>query len=470
MYGALIVGSGFSGLGMAISLRAAGLDDFVVLEGADAPGGTWRDNTYPGCACDVPSHLYSFSFEPNPDWSHAYSPRAEIQAYLERCRARHDIDVSYGKELTRAEYRHDHWRVETSDGSGYQARALILATGPFHSPSIPDLPGLRGYQNPTWHSARWRHDVDLTGQRVAVVGTGASAVQFVPEIARVAAHVDVYQRTPPWILPSDQRRYSDAERAAFRRDPGRMRRLRRRLYWSLEQRALAFAHPAVMARFGEGVGRRHLARQVSDPRLREALTPRYRMGCKRVLRSDDFYPTLGRPDVDLVTDPIAEVTADAVVTRDGTRRAADVLIFGTGFDVVDGLRRLTVIGRDGQRLDGTQAYLGTTVAGFPDLYLLLGPNTGLGHNSVIFMVEQQIRYVLAALRRNETLEVRPEVQAAYNRTLQAKLRRTVWAAGCHSWYLDADGVNRTLWPGWSWRYATRLRTFRRSDYVGAARG
>jgi cation diffusion facilitator CzcD-associated flavoprotein CzcO len=469
-----IVGSGFSGLGMAIALRRAGRDDFVVLEKASDLGGTWRDNTYPGCACDVPSHLYSYSFAPNPDWSRAFAGQAEIQDYLRKCAADNGIAVEYNAEVSRARFDESaaRWIVATATGREYRARALVFAVGPLHVPAIPALPGAETFAGPQWHSARWRHDVDLTGQRVAVIGTGASAAQFVPEIARTAARVDVYQRTPPWVIPRPQRVFDQHTRDRFRRWPSLHEAYRRRVYWRLESQAIGFIWPRFMA-IPELVARRHLRRQIADEALRAKLTPTYRMGCKRVVLSDDYYPALTRDNVDLVTDPIAEVGPAAVTSADGTERPTDVIIYGTGFEVTEAPLRLDLTGAGGRHLqdawrDGMEAYLGTSVAGFPNLFFLLGPNTGLGHTSVLIMVEAQIGYVMQALKHLDsarTVAVRPERQAAFNADLRRRLPTTVWSSGgCRSWYLDEHGVNRTLWPGSTWRFGQRLRSFHSEDY------
>jgi cation diffusion facilitator CzcD-associated flavoprotein CzcO len=470
----IIVGSGFSGLGMAITLRRAGRDDFVVLEKAAELGGTWRDNTYPGCACDIPSHLYSLSFAPNPDWSQAFAGQREIQAYLRKCAADHGIDVQYNSEVVRARYDDENatWTVSTTAGREYRGRVLVMAVGPLHVPSVPALPGAEAFAGPRWHSARWRHDVDLAGKRVAVIGTGASGVQIVPEIAPVAARVDVYQRSAPWIIPRNQRVFEERTKDRFRRRPALRQAYRRRIYWRLEAAAIGFTWPRFMAG-PEFLARRHLRRQIADEGLRARLTPHYRMGCKRVLLSDDYYPTLTRANVDLVTDPVAEITPAAIRTADGTVRGTDVIIYGTGFDVVDTPRRLDIAGARGTHLreawrDGIQAYLGTAVTGFPNLFFLLGPNTGLGHNTVVFMAEAQMRYILQAIARLDSvrsLEVRPERQAAFNAEMRRRLPSTVWTAGgCTSWYLDEKGTNRTIWPGFSWRFAQRLRSFHPADY------
>ncbi|MEV4410703.1 NAD(P)/FAD-dependent oxidoreductase [Catellatospora sp. NPDC049609] len=467
-----IIGAGFGGIGAAIRLRGAGFHDLLVFDRGDEVGGTWRDNSYPGCACDVPSHLYSFSFARNPGWSRSFSPQPEIWDYLRRCADEHGVrpHLRLGHEVHGAAWDPDAqvWRLDTSHGP-YSAEVLIAAGGPLTEPSLPDLPGLADFRGETFHSARWRHDLDLTGRRVAVIGTGASAVQFVPRIAPQAGHLTLFQRTPAWVLPRRDRRITALERRLFRSAPLTHRLVRAGVYWGRELQAVAFLRPALM-RLGQAMARRHLRRSVADPALRERLTPRYTMGCKRVLLSNDFYPTLARDDVDLVTEPITRVTAGAVVTADGRAHPVDTIVFGTGFHVTDLPMARTIRGADGRTLaehwDGSMyAYRGTAVAGFPNLFLLLGPNTGLGHNSVVFMIECQLDYLLGALRHlaasgAAAIEPDPDAQRAYNVELDRNMAGTVWTTGgCRSWYLDAHGRNSTLWPGFTWSYWLRTRRF-----------
>lgn len=474
----VIVGAGFSGLGMAIELSRAGREDYVILEKADEVGGTWRENTYPGCACDVQSHVYSYSFELNAGWSRMFPQQAEILDYLRRCADRYGLrrHIRFRSEFSGATYddRTGRWRVTTADGAVLTCRALVLGMGPLHQPSIPDLPGLDGFRGPVFHSARWDHEVDLDGRNVAVVGTGASAIQFVPRIAPRAGRLTVFQRTPPWVLPKADRSVTDLERRLFARVPAAQRAYRNAIYWRLESRFAAFEHPRLMWA-AQQVAQWHLRRQVKDPRLRRALTPDYRMGCKRTLLSNDYYPALTRPNVDLVTSAVAEVRDDRVVTRDGTEHPADVLILGTGFHVTDAYQQLPLTGRGGRAIqevwaDGIEAYLGTTVSGFPNLFLLLGPNTGLGHNSMIFMIESQTRYVARCLdlldrSGGQALEVLEPEQRAFNERIQGALAGEVWTAdNCTSWYLDGEGVNRAAWPGWTWQYRLRTRRPRPEHY------
>jgi cation diffusion facilitator CzcD-associated flavoprotein CzcO len=473
-----IIGTGFSGLGMAIRLKQAGIDDFVLLERAGDVGGTWRDNTYPGCQCDVPSHLYSFSFAPNPNWTRTFSHQEEIWDYLRDCAERFEITphVRFNHEVIDAAWDEEAgvWRLETSGGD-LTAHVVVSGTGALSEPSIPELPGLESFEGAAFHSARWDHDFDLENKRVAVIGTGASSIQFVPRIQRQVESLTLFQRTPPWVLPHSDRPITDPERRAYRRLPLLQRVMRSSIYWARETFLLHFVRPR-FAKLPERMGRRHLRKQVPDPELRRKLTPDYTFGCKRALISNDYYPALTKPNVEVVTDGIAEVRPHSVVAADGTEREVDAIIFGTGFRVHDMPVIDRVRGRGGLSLaenwrESMQAFFGTTIASFPNFFMLLGPNTGLGHTSVVVMVEAQIAYVMDALRAMDrhdwrTLEVREEVQRAYNERVQAGLRGTVWnAGGCASWYLDRSGRNTTLWPSFTWRFRERTRRFDPAAYV-----
>ncbi len=467
-----IIGAGFSGLGTAIRLRAEGFDDFVVLERHADVGGTWWANTYPGCACDVPSHLYSFSFAPNPEWSHTYSAQPEIRDYLRSCAARHDLyrSIRLGTSVESAAWDEaaGRWIVATSAGT-LSARVLIAGMGPLTEPSVPAIPGLDRFAGAAFHSARWDHGHDLAGERVAVIGTGASAIQFVPAIQPEVARLHVFQRTPPWIMPHTGRRIRPGERRLYRRVPALQKAVRGAVYAGREVLVLGFVKRPALMRVPERIARRHLRAQVRDPALRARVTPDYAVGCKRILPSNRWYPALGEANVELVTDPIREVREHAVVTADGTERAVDAIIFGTGFRVTDMPIGEWVRGRGGQRLadawqGSPRAHLGATIAGFPNLFVLLGPNTGLGHSSMVYMIESQIEHVVDALRVMRArgagvAEVRAEAQAAYNREIDAKLAGTVWSTGCASWYLDRTGRNATNWPDWTWRFRLRTRRF-----------
>lgn len=474
----VIIGAGFSGLGMAIKLKSAGMDDFIVLEEADEVGGTWRQNTYPGCASDIGSMLYSYSFEPKADWSRMFPQRSELWDYLKHCADKYGVrsHIRFGVRCTGAEFDDaaDQWRVFTEAGETLRARALVAGMGPLHLPKIPNLPGLERFTGPAFHSSRWDHSVDLAGKRVAVIGTGASATQFVPHIVGQTAMLYVFQRTPAWIIPRLDRRVSAVERRVFRRAPASQRAMRYLLYWYQESWGVFLAHPRLI-KVGQAIAGWRMRRQVADPQLRRKLTPDYTMGCKRILLSDDYYPTLARPDVELVTERIAEVRERGIVTDDGVERAADVIIFGTGFHVADRFENAHIVGRDGLKIadvwrDGPQAYLGVAVAGFPNLFLLLGPNSGTGYNSAVFMLEAQIGHILRCLRLLQDrgarrIEVRSPAQSTLNRKLQDQLRRVAWnAGGCQSWYVDAHGVNRVIWPRSTVRFWLRTRWLRTADY------
>jgi cation diffusion facilitator CzcD-associated flavoprotein CzcO len=476
----VVVGSGFSGLAQVLELRRAGLDDVVVLEKADALGGTWRDNTYPGCACDIPSHMYSLSSVPNPDWSRSYSPQPEIRAYLERLADDHDLrrHVHFGREFTGARWDEESrtWTVDTRDGDVWVCRFLVAGLGALHLPNVPDLPGAARFAGPAFHSAQWDHDVDLTGKRVAVIGTGASAIQFVPEIAGVAAEVTLFQRTPAWVLPKNDKPVPERRRRFFARHPRVHRAYRAAVYAALESRAVGFrSHPALL-RPAEWLATKHIERAIDDPAMVAALRPRYSLGCKRVLVSNDYYPTLARDDVEVVTAGVGEVREHSIVDGDGVSRDVDVIVYGTGFHVTDAFDGLDIVGRAGRTLRGTWAdhgmatHLGITVSDFPNLFFLLGPNTGLGHHSVVFMIECQTRYVRRAITTvRDTgmggLDVRAEVQQRSNAAVQRRLGKGIWTrGGCTSWYLDAAGVNRTIWPGFTVRYWRETRRFDPEDF------
>jgi cation diffusion facilitator CzcD-associated flavoprotein CzcO len=473
-----IVGGGLSGLGAAIMLRRAGIDDVVVFERASEPGGTWRDNTYPGCACDVPSFLYSFSFAPNPEWSRLYAEQPEIRAYtldvarrhrvLELLRTDTDVlDASWDEGAQR-------WLVTTSRGS-WRAQALISATGPWSEPVLPDVPGLGDFAGTVFHSSRWNHDHDLDGARVAVVGTGASAVQFVPRIQPRAERITIFQRTAQWVMPKLDRPLSDAERALFRRLPVAQRALREALYYGFELVGAAERRRWPMRQL-QRIARRNMHGAVKDPELRRALTPDHVLGCKRILMSNEWYPALIKPNVELVPHAVREVRSGGVVGADGIERAADTLILGTGFTITDLPIAARVRGRDGRTLDETwrgspRGYLGTTIAGFPNLFMVLGPNVGNGHNSAILLMEAQIGYAIAALRAMEreragSVDVRVDVQDAFNDEVQRRLEGTVWnAGGCASYYMDANGVNSTIFPGSIIELRRRVRRFEPDDYA-----
>jgi len=472
-----IVGSGFSGLGAAIRLKQEGHDDFLVLEAGEDVGGTWHYNTYPGCACDVPSHLYSFSFAPNPDWSQTYSRQPEIREYLRSCADRFGVrpKIRLGCRWTGASWDEEsgRWELETDHGP-LRARVLVSAVGPLFEPKMPAIPGLERFEGRIFHSARWDHDYDLSGKRVAAIGTGASAIQFVPAIAPSTSQLHVFQRTAPWIAPHTNRQVTRTEQRLFRAFPALQRLVRGSIYSARELLVLGFVKRPRLMRLAERVARSHRSSQVSDPELLEKVTPDYPMGCKRVLPSNDWYPTLGRPNVELVTDGIDEVRRSSIVTGDGREREVDAIVLGTGFQVTEMPTARMIRGRDGRNLDevwggSPKAHLGSTISGFPNLFILLGPNTGLGHGSMVYMIESQIAYLLDALRTMrkhgaEAVELRPEVETAFNSSIDERMKGTVWSSGCSSWYIDSSGRNAALWPDWTWRFRRRTSRFEPREY------
>ncbi|HEY6881344.1 MAG TPA: NAD(P)/FAD-dependent oxidoreductase [Polyangiales bacterium] len=475
-----VIGTGFAGLAAAIKLREAGFEDFVVYERAHDVGGTWRDNTYPGCACDVESVLYSFSFDQNPRWSRAFSPQQEIHAYLRRVYEEHALapKMRFGHELLSARWddQHARWVLETSQGR-FTATVLVSGMGGLCEPAYPQLPGLDTFAGRSFHSARWDHDFDLTGKRVGVIGTGASSIQFVPQIQPQVAELTVFQRTPPWVIPRQDRALSALEHALFERYPALLKLARGAIYARRELMVLAFKNPRVI-RLAESMAKRHLARAVQDPALRAKLTPDYAIGCKRILISNDYLPSLAQPNVHVETHGIREVRPHGVVTADGVEHALDALIFGTGFKVTDMPLGHIVHGRDGRTLHerwrGTpEAHLGTMVAGVPNFFCLMGPNTGLGHSSMVLQIESQVALLLGALEHMKThqiaaLEPRPEAQARFVALIDKLSQGTVWTGGsCQSWYLDQNGRNSTLWPSFTFDFRRRAR-FRPDEYLFTA--
>jgi len=469
---AAIVGAGFGGLCMAIKLQEAGVTDFVILEkGADV-GGTWRDNTYPGAACDVQSHMYSFSFEGNPDWSMRYPGWKEIQDYIQRTTEKYGIRryVQYNAEVTGAQFNEKtgRWLVTLGDGSQLNAKHFILATGPLHVPSIPDLPGLKNFKGKTFHSAQWNHDYDLKGKNVVSIGTGGSAIQYLPEIAPDVKTLSVFQRSPAWVLPRDMRSYSDFDKKLFKTFP-LMRKLHRlRLYTTNESRVLPIIY-ARLAKSFQFIAKAYLDYQVRDKKLRKQLTPDYTIGCKRVLISNKYFPMFSRDNVDLITDGIQEVRESSVVDRNGVEHPADAIIFGTGF-VTDPrvyMKDFTLTGLPGHDIhqdwkEGAEAYYGISVSGYPNMFQLVGPNTGLGHNSIIFMIEKQVDYIVKCMKTMEKkgagyMDLKAGVQKTFNDEIQRRQVGTVWASGCKSWYQQADGRNVVIWPGTTLRYQHELK-------------
>ncbi len=475
----LIIGTGFAGLGMAIQLTKAGLDDFIILERDAGIGGTWWANHYPGAACDIESHLYSFSFEPNPDWSYMFARQPEIQSYLDRCADKYGLRSRMRMRAEVSSARWDEararWTVETKDGRKLEARAIVSGAGGLSRPAVPSIAGLDSFRGRTFHSARWDDGYDLTGKRVGVIGTGASAIQIVPQVAKKAAKLDVFQRTPAWVIPHPDRPIAEWERALFRSVPAVQKLARLGIYLNREfVKGSGFLFAPGVLKVGARIAKRHLHDQVHDPVLREKLTPHYAFGCKRVLLSNEFYPALQKPGVELVTDAIERVTEEGIRTADGRNHELDAIVLATGFQVADVVAPFEVRGRDGKQLDDVwretaEAYLGTTVPGFPNLFIMMGPNVGLGHNSMVYMIESQIAYAMGALermrsRRIDALDVRPEVSRKYNDEIQARLAKTVWASGCKSWYQNKAGKVVALWPGATYEFRARTKRFDAESY------
>ncbi|MBT2382436.1 NAD(P)/FAD-dependent oxidoreductase [Streptomyces sp. ISL-11] len=475
----VVVGAGFSGIGAAIRLRRHGVRDLLVLEKAPQLGGTWRENTYPGCACDVPSPLYSYSFAPNPGWSRTFAGQQEIHDYLRATADRYGVGevLRCGVRVLRARWDPSarRWCLETTDGE-YSAKALVLATGPWHEPRRPDVPGLDAFGGPVFHTAEWDHAVDLSGRRVAVVGSGASAVQVVPAIQARTAAVHLFQRTAQWLLPRPDLPVSPALKWCLSHVPGAQRAIRAGQYGLQEGFGHAFRHPRLVGPV-QAASRAYLRLAVRDRVLRRALTPGYRLGCKRLLTSSTYYPALAEPHVHLHPTAVSAVRGNRVIGADGTEAEADVLILATGFRVGELPLARSVHGTDGRTLhetwgeDGPQAYLGTSVSGFPNLFLLLGPNLLSGSSSAITVLEAQLAYLCSALAHlrlgsHTSMDVRPAVQAAYNAAVQEALRTTVYnTGGCSSYYFGPGGRNTFCWPWSTGRLVRRLNHFRAADYT-----
>ncbi len=468
----LVIGAGFSGICAGIKLREAGITNFRIVEKSRGIGGTWWDNTYPGATCDVPSHFYSFSFAPNPDWSHLYSPQPEIQAYIESCAERFGIrpHIDFGREIAslRFDEARARWQVEFTDGPPVSARFVINGSGGLHRPAWPEIAGRGDFAGVSMHTARWDHRFDPKDKRIAVIGSAASAIQVIPQLAEAAARIDVYQRTANYIAPRGDHAYTARQKRSFARFPAWQRFYR----WLIMQRMDRILYPIIHNSKRRdklaGLVRKHLHHAISEPELREKLDPEYELGCKRILISDDFYATLKRANVDLITDPVARITETGVVAGSQLREV-DAIIYATGFDIHAQFTAIDLTGRDGVRLadlwrDRIDAYRGVMIAGFPNYFLTTGPNTGVGTTSVVYMIEQSVGWILRAIRatpRGGTIDVHAPVQAALGAKLHRELGRTVWATECKSWYKRADGRIETLYPGSARAYArdmSRLRT------------
>jgi cation diffusion facilitator CzcD-associated flavoprotein CzcO len=473
-----IVGTGFAGLCMAIRLKQSGHHNFTLFERASEIGGTWRDNTYPGAACDVQSFVYSYSFEQSPEWSRMFAEQHEILAYMKHCAEKYGLypHIRFHSEVAGAEFDEvtGHWNVELSGGEYVSAKYVISGCGPLNRPAFPNIDGLESFEGDLFHTSEWDHSVDLRGKKVAVVGTGASAIQVVPSIAPEVESLTVFQRTPPWITPKRDRRIPEWEKEVYRRAPALLKLQRVRLYWELEARAVGFVTEPWILKALSKLVKLHLRASIDDPDLREKVTPDYTMGCKRILVSNDYYPALEREDVQVVTDSVTEIVPNGAISADGTEHEFDVIIMATGFKAAEELAPFDVMGRDGRSLNEewnpyAEGHMGTTISGFPNLFTIIGPNTGLGHNSMIFMMESQAEYILQAIETVEEagatyLDVKAEAQQAFNDEVQSRMKNTVWSTGCSSWYQTADGRNTTLWPGYTCEYRMRTRRFDRENY------
>jgi cation diffusion facilitator CzcD-associated flavoprotein CzcO len=474
----LIIGTGFAGMAMAIKLQQAGFNDLLMLEKGNDVGGTWRDNTYPGCACDIPSHLYSLSFEPKTDWSRMYPQQPEIYAYLQAVADKHKLraKIKFNTAMQAAAWDEARavWHVQTSAGP-MEARVLISGMGGLHIPSLPNLNGLERFEGKMFHSAQWDHSYDLTGKQIAVIGTGASAIQFVPQIAPKVAHLDLYQRTPPWIVPKPDKPFSEAAKNRFKIGIYR-KAFRKFLFYVHELRVMAFLGNKRALKLASHMALSHINRKVADPVLRSKITPNYKVGCKRVMISNDYYPALTRPNVDVITDGVAEIKAHSIVDTKGVERPVDTIIFGTGFEVTTAYKHWKLTGIGGQSLGalwdktGMRAFKGVTIAGFPNFFLLLGPHTALGHNSVVIMIEAQVNYIVDALKKlrakgKPAINVAAPVQDKFIAGLKVKLQGTVWQdGGCNSWYQDEHGFVSTIWPGSAASYQKTMKSADLRDY------
>lgn len=474
----LIIGAGFAGLGMAIRLKQAGIGNIIILERGTDVGGTWRDNQYPGAACDIPSNLYSYSFAPNPNWSRSYSGSSEILDYVHSMVRDFQLEplIQFQKNVTGIEFD-EHaglWHARTEQGDHYCGRAAVMASGPLSNCSLPNIPGIERYEGKKIHSARWDHDYDMAGKKVAVVGTGASAVQIIPELVKQVDHLTVFQRTPGWVLPRLDLETPEWNKALFRALPGAQFMTRQALYGLHEAMALALIWQSPLTAVAEKVAALHLRNQVKDRWTRRQLTPDFRIGCKRVLMSNDYYPALQQPNCKLITWPIVQMTERGIRSVEGIEHQFDCVVFATGFDVGKAGTPFPVKGLNGRELGaqwqrGAQAYKSINVSGYPNLFFTFGPNSGPGHNSALVYMEAQLDYAVKGIRKilSENLlalDVNASAQAAHNRAIQKRLGKTNWSSGCKSWYLTDDGFNATMFPGFATQYLAQMSQFRESDY------
>ena len=480
-YQVAIIGAGFGGIIAALKLKNSNRGSFIIFEKANEVGGVWRDITYPGCTCDVKSDLYSIASEPNPNWSSSFANQPEIFNYLKNIVQKNDLQkyISYETLITKMKFIEENgcWELTDQHGKNYIVKLVILASGPINQPSIPAFTGHNTFKGKIFHSAEWDSSYDLSGKKAAVIGTGASAIQIIPNIAPVASELFVFQRTPAWVLPRGEVKNSAKKRWLYRNLPVIQKFNRGFIYWSNELVGSAFFGNTFMHKLLRSIASKKLLKEVHDPVIRKGLTPNYKMGCKRILVSDDFYPTFNKPNVHLVSDNIREITPNGIRTSDGRDYEVDAIVFATGFVIADVDNYVKTEGRNGHSLaeywtrNGTEAYLGLNVCNFPNLLLLLGPNSGLGHTSMVHIMESQINYMIHYLEQIEKngeksyLDVKPEVQRAYNNELQKKLKTTVWSSGCNSWYLNKDGKNVSIYPGLAFQYRQKTKKFDVNNYV-----
>jgi len=473
-----IIGTGFGGLGMAIKLKQAGHDDFVILEKGASSGGCWRENSYPGAACDVPSLLYSFSFEPKTDWSRAFAPQPEIEAYLQHCENKYQLSnkIQFNSEVVNAVFDAEagRWLLTTVTGQQISARIFISACGQLSQPAIPQLKGIENFNGKVMHSARWDHEYNLKGKKVAVIGTGASAIQFVPEIAHEVESLHVMQRSAPYILPKPDRAYSDKEKQRFKSSPLWQKLCRLGVYLTHESRALGFTQFQQLMRASQAKCAQHMRKTIKDPDLRKKFTPDYNIGCKRVLISNNYYPAFTQANVSLETESIETIEGNGIKLKNGREIEVDTLIYGTGFKATEFLTPMEVTGLRGKTLNqewhkGAEAYLGITVKDFPNFFMLYGPNTNLGHSSIVYMLESQIHYILKAVETLKAdnlkyLNVKAQPQIEFNQHVQDKLKNTVWENNCISWYKNSEGKNTVNWPDFTFKYRSQTRQIDLNDY------
>lgn len=473
----LVIGAGFSGVCMGVKLLEAGITDFVILEKEKGIGGTWYKNSYPGAACDVPSHFYCFSFAPNPDWSRVYSPQPEIQAYIKKCADDFGVTpyIQFDSGVEQIDFHNQNqiWSVHLPDGRTYSARHLVIGSGGLNTPSIPEITGLENFEGPVFHTARWRHDVDLNNKNVVVIGSAASAIQAVPKLAEIVENVVMFQRTPNYIAPRRDRAYTQAEKDAFRRSSLRLKMLRWKLFWRFDLLlAPLFKRRSRMRPRATRFINDFMKTVIKDPELQQKLTPSYELGCKRILISDDFYPALTRDNVSVVTEGIKEISQKTVIDDAGIHHKADVIVMATGFNLKKQMASIDLIGRDGRSLrnlwaDEVSAYHGVMVPGFPNAYFVTGPNTGVGSTSIVFMIESQISFIMRCLKeagRNKLIEPTEEATLSHNQMIQKDLSQTVWATDCKSWYKDEAGRIETLYPHTARRFKKEKRRLNKADF------